>query len=163
MTNPFYNPSGTPADGSPGNPAPVRTEFINIASGFAAIPAAIGSCILFKLKGGNMNSTADQQFVANLWTAGPYRIDQILAYNNAGNAPSTAAGGIYTRASKGGAVIIPAAETYASITGGAQIKVLDFSLGAALVEYSSAPYLSLTIGQGATCSLDFVIMGVLLP
>lgn len=110
-----------------------------------------------------MNSTADQQFAAGLWASGSYRITEILAYNNTGSAPSAAAGGVYIGASKTGSIIIPAAETYASITGANQLKTLDFNAGAALVQYSTAPYLSLTTAQGSTCALDFLIFGVILP
>lgn len=163
MTNPFYTPSGTPGTGSKGASAPVRSEFTSIATGFAAIPALIGTCVLFTLKGADMNSTSDQQFQANLWAGGNYRIDEILAYNNASAIPASAIGGIYIGTSKTGLVIVPAAETYSSITGPSLIKVLDFSPGASLTRYNSAPYLSLSTPQGATSSLDFAIIGVLLP
>ncbi len=41
MTNPYYNQSGTPATGSFGASAPMRTEFSAIAAGFDLLPATL--------------------------------------------------------------------------------------------------------------------------
>lgn len=43
MTNPYYNPTGTPGTGAQGASQPVRLEFTAIANGFALLPTVTGN------------------------------------------------------------------------------------------------------------------------
>lgn len=54
MSNDYYNPTGTPATGSPGSSAPVRAEFNSVSSAFEKLPALTGNA----LKAVRVNSTA---------------------------------------------------------------------------------------------------------
>jgi len=122
--------------------------------------------LIGKLIGANMNSTADQAItivdIAD-YPSSKYIITSTDIYvTNASISLTTAAGGIYTAASKSGA-IVSAAQTYsalttsnkyirANITGDATTDLLAFS----------TLYLSLTTPQGAAATADIYIFGQLL-
>lgn len=113
--------------------------------------------VLFKLSA-NMNTTADQPFAPVGATTGRYVITQIRA-RNASVSLTTAAGGVYTAASKGGSAIVAAAQAYSALSSGA--LGLDLTVAAAgLGELSVTPILSLTTAQGAAATLDLLVIGV---
>jgi len=123
-------------------------------------PGASG--LLFYLKGANLNSTADQPFTVNGSLPAKFRITDIVATNASGS-PTTAVGGIYTAASKGGQAIIYAGQAYATLTAATALQQLAFGTGSAELSYSGTPILSLTTPQGSAMTADFYIFGAPLP
>lgn len=122
--------------------------------------------LLARLLTADMNSTSDQQFT---WLVGSapnsalfrYVIDRILTVN-ASTSLTTAAGGIYTAASKGGSAIVASGQAYSTLTG--STLGLDLTIAAAgKAILSTTPYLSLTTGQGGAATADMYIFGRLLP
>lgn len=84
---------------------------------------------------------------------------------NASTSLSAAVGGFYPQASKGGTPIVAASQVYSALTDSTKL------LNATLASYGSttrftvanvpdwAVYLSLTTGQGVTCTADVYIIG----
>ena len=127
-------------------------------SGGGGAGAAVGGYgLLASLIGANMNSTADQPF-------GPRQFGFIvrrIVVTNASISLTTAAGGIYTGAAKGGTAIVAAIQTYATLT--SPTVSLDLTIAAAAVNtvLSASPslFLSLTTAQGAAATADFYFYG----
>jgi len=114
--------------------------------------------VLFRLIGANMNVTTDQAFVPYLWTPGASFLIERIRVVNASVSLSTAAGGIYTAASKGGNAIVASGQAYSTLTG-ATIG-LDLTVAAVGNGLQTAtPILSLTTGQGAAATADFYVYG----
>ena len=116
---------------------------------------------LFKLITANMNVTTDQTFIP---IGGPpinnYVITRIRAVNSSGSL-TTAAGGIYTAASKAGNALVAAGQAYATLTGatiGLDLTVAAVGNGL----QSVTPILSLTTGQGSAMTCDMYIFGIIL-
>ena len=118
---------------------------------------------LFKLISANMNVTTDQTFVPIIPAVlgQRYIIDRILCLN-ASTSLTTAAGGIYDTASKGGNALIANSQAYSALTGAT--LALDLTLAAVgkAVVAGVAPILSLTTGQGSAATADFFVFGRLL-
>lgn len=110
--------------------------------------------IVGKLIGANMNSTADQTIPLNTGIA-KYQPDVIQCVN-ASISLTTAAGGIYTAASKGGTAVVAAVQAYSTLT--AATKVLPLTI-ASTDTRTAALILSLTTPQGAGATADFYIWG----
>ena len=90
------------------------------------VDGAVGPLVrLFVLLSANMNVTTDQAMrKIGLFTN--YIIDQILV-ESASISLTTAAGGIYTAASKGGVAVVGAAQTYAALTSSAKTLALTLA------------------------------------
>lgn len=115
---------------------------------------------LFKLISANMNSTSDQTFtyLGSQLAGRRFLIERIVCLN-ASTSLTTAAGGIYDTASKGGNALVAAGQAYSTLTG--STLALDLTLaavGKAIVS-GVAPILSLTTGQGSAATADFLIFG----
>ncbi len=115
--------------------------------------------ILFKLVGANMNITTDQPFLpVGGAPFADYLITRIRVVN-ASTSLTTAAGGVYTAASKGGNAIVAAGQAYSGLTG----STLGIDLTVAAVgagQQSATPILSLTTPQGGAATADFYLIGV---
>ncbi len=122
---------------------------------------------LARLIGANMNSTADQAFTWRISGGGPntglfrYVVESIRVVN-ASTSLTTAAGGIYDTASKGGVAIVAAAQAYTALTGATLGTNLTIA-AAGLAILSNPPILSLTTPQGGAATADFYIFGRFLP
>jgi hypothetical protein len=112
--------------------------------------------LLFTLKGANFNTTADQ--ILSPTFQGKYRIKRIVILN-ASLSLTTAAGGFYSAAAKGGTAVVASSQAYSALTAAA--KALEATLNdASAVKAAGTPlYLSLTTGQGATCTADIYVYG----
>lgn len=118
--------------------------------------------VLFRLISANMNSTADQAFT-KLGTFTNYVVSLgggafARVVNSSANL-TTAAGGIYDAASKGGNALVAASATYSTLTGsslGANLTATAPAIGV----LTAIPILSLTTGQGSAATADFYIFGV---
>ncbi len=114
--------------------------------------------VLFSLMGANMNSTADQAIQIACPTT-RYIIQAIIA-TNASISLTTAAGGIYTAASKGGSTIVAAAQAYSTLTasgvnvaGSALALTLDTLATTGELDLSTL-YFALTTAQGAAATAN---------
>lgn len=116
--------------------------------------ATLDTRILFRFTGANMNSTADQA-MTKIGTFSGYIIERIVA-TNASISLTTAAGGIYTAAAKGGTAIVAAGQAYSGLTTSAQTLALTL---ANTDRRTETPILSLTTAQGAAATADFYVIG----
>lgn len=117
--------------------------------------------VLFKLIGANMNVTTDQPFSLIGGSLPPnFFLTRIRAVN-ASLSLTTAAGGVYDTASKGGTPLVAAAQAYAALT--AATIGLDLTLAAYGNGFRTGlpPILSLTTGQGAAATCDFYALGII--
>jgi hypothetical protein len=123
------------------------------------IPLVSAAMLLGRILGANMNVTTDQPFVLTNWASlNPFRITKITA-KNASVSLTTAAGGVYPAATKGGTAIVAAGQAYSALT--AATIALDLTLAAGTTVYAKggAPILSLTTGQGSTATADLYLYG----
>jgi len=125
------------------------------AAGLALVDAIPGLRVLWKLEGANMNSTADQQFTrVGTWTRAFIQFVWVL---NPSTSMTTAQGGIYTAASKGGAAVVAASAAYTPLTASNSVHA---STVAARPSDATTLYLSLTTPQGSAATADFYIVGI---
>jgi hypothetical protein len=106
--------------------------------------------------GADFNVTTDQAIAI---CSGNYRIKRIVV-KNASISLTTAAGGIYTLASKGGSAIVAASQVYSALTAAA--KFLDLTLASPATTdllTTNTLYFSLTTAQGAAATGDIYIIG----
>lgn len=128
------------------------------------LPNRFGGILLGSLIAANFNSTADQ-IITIFDNPAKYIVRRIIV-TNASTSLTTAAGGVYTAASKGGTAIVAAAQAYTSLT--ASTLFLDLTLSAtgnaSTTVKSSIPnlYLSLTTAQGAAATADVYVYGDIL-
>ena len=126
-----------------------------------------GNGLIALLLGADMNATTDQPFIMLTPLAGtaPAKIfiDGFIATNGS-ISMTTAVGGIYDTAAKGGNAIVAAAQTYAVMAGApADVQILTLAAPALTLTFDVAPILSLTTPQGAPATADFYMLGFSLP
>jgi hypothetical protein len=113
--------------------------------------------LLFSLAAANMNSTADQALTKLLGFTN-FLITRVRVAGSTGNL-TTAAGGIYSAAAKGGNAIVAAAQVYARSPD--RTLGMELTLAAVgLAVQTTSPILSLTTGQGSAMTADFYVFGV---
>jgi hypothetical protein len=110
------------------------------------------------LLGANFNVTTDQTIPMLVGASQRYRITKITV-TNASVSLTTAAGGVYPAASKGGTAIVASGQVYTALTTAA--AAVDLTLASAL-RGTAAPILSLTTAQGAAATADVYVFGDLL-
>lgn len=116
--------------------------------------------VLFRLRAADMNVTTDQVFEP-LGIYPSYIITMIRCCN-ASLSLTTAAGGIYSAASKSGDTLVAAGQAYSTLTGSTLgIDLTKTAAGRGV--RTGAPILSLTTAQGAAATADFYILGLVLP
>lgn len=112
--------------------------------------------ILASLIGANMNTTADQ---AITMPAGKWIVRKIVV-TNASVSLTTAVGGFYTAAAKGGVAIVAATQIYSALT--TNTKFTDLTLTATMatdILTNTTTYFSLTTAQGVAATADIFIIG----
>lgn len=110
------------------------------------------------LKAANLNSTADQAIPIHVGaTGGRYLVKDFLVDNCTSQA-TTAAGGLYTAASKGGTAIVAAVQTYAAAdnAGGVQVATLAVTNK---VWTAATLFFSLTTPKGSAITCDLHVIG----
>jgi len=115
-----------------------------------------GPVLLGKRLGTNFNSTADQAIAIG---SSKYIIRRVIV-NNASVSLTTAVGGLYTAVSKGGTVVVPAAQGYTFLTSATQ--TMDAVLNNTVTDTTLTAltlYISLTTAQGAAAIADVYVMG----
>jgi len=128
------------------------------------LPQQFGGILLGKLISANMNSTDDQRIM--MFSNPSKFILRRIVVTNASISLTTAAGGVYTAASKGGTAVVASSQAYSSLS--ASTLFLDLTLSttgsASTTVKSSIPnlYLSLTTAQGAAATADVYVYGDIL-
>ncbi len=116
--------------------------------------------VIGKLIGADMNVTTDQAItIQGLGDQFSKYVVERIVVTNASISLTTAAGGVYTAASKSGA-IVAAGQVYSALTAATKYVALTLT-GASLTDVLtvSTIYLSLTTGQGAAATADVYIYG----
>jgi len=128
------------------------------------LPQQFGGILLGKLISANMNSTDDQRIV--MFSNPSKFILRRIVVTNASTSLTTAVGGVYTAASKGGTAVVANSQVYSSLS--ASTLFLDLTLSttgsASTTVKSSIPnlYLSLSTAQGAAATADVYVYGDIL-
>lgn len=124
-----------------------------------------GLRVIAGIRGANFNTTNDQPIIIpqNL-TAFSLRF---IVVTNASVSLTTAAGGFYSAASKGGTPIVAAAQTYATLTDNNQLALPTLASFGSATRFSSrnlgsingllAIWFSLTVPQGVAATADIYI------
>ena len=123
-----------------------------------AIISPQNETLLFWLSAANFNSTADQALTPMLNFAS-YLVTRIRIVD-ASISLTTAAGGFYTGASKGGVTVVAAGQTYSALTG--PTLGMDATISAAGMDrlVASIMYLSLTTAQGSAATAGVYVIGI---
>lgn len=139
----------------------------NVSSGFFINGVPAGTLMqVGKLLGANMNSTADQAIALT----GPalFTVDSVVI-TNASTSLTTAQGGFYTAAAKGGSLLFGSSATSAysyltaaskSISGGGSGNVLPAQSGQSVTMAASGSiFFALTTPQGGAATADIYVFG----
>jgi hypothetical protein len=128
------------------------------------LPQQFGGILLGTLIGANMNSTDDQ--IITMFSNPSKFIIRRIVVANASISLTTAAGGVYTAASKGGVAVVASSQAYSSLSSSSLFLdlTLNTSGSASTTVKSSIPnlYLSLTTAQGAAATADVYVYGDIL-
>ena len=172
MTNPpTVLMQAPPTWGGVLNGTPSGTVYVPNADGqVAALYADIGvltklgftpvnseSNFIGALLGANMNVTTDQQIPLFLPPTKLFTVSQILV-TNASISLTTAVGGFYPAASKGGTALVSNSQAYSGLTGSGLAISLTLA-GLARFAAGTNLYLSLTTAQGAAATADVYVYG----
>lgn len=117
----------------------------------------VPTAVIGKLLQANFNITTDQAIVMQI--NGVYRVKRIVVWNTTVNGMSTAAGGIYTAASKGGSAIVANSQTYTGLTNQYTAEELTLSLPNLVNPAGTPLFFSLTTAQGAAALADIWVYG----
>jgi len=116
--------------------------------------------LLWVLTGANFNSTSDQAFTKvgtfTNWILGPNGCIRVV---NPSGAATSAVGGIYSAAAKGGDQILSSAQAWTALTTNQGQSVSGTANGLAL-RSDSALYLSLSTPHGSAVTADVYIFGI---
>lgn len=116
-------------------------------------------CLLGTLIGANMNVTTDQAILLPYLPASvKWRVRRITA-RNASISLTTAVGGIYTAASKGGSALVANSQAYSALTASNLDVDLTLALAVTLAATVTQLYLSLSTAQGAAATADIYVYG----
>lgn len=124
------------------------------ASGGILAPARV----LWYKTGADMNVTTDQAFTKN-GTFTNFLVFTCRALNPS-TSMTTAVGGIYTAAAKGGDALVANTQVYTSLTAAGAGQGLTLTALGAGLRSDAALYLSLTTAQGAAATADVYVIGV---
>jgi hypothetical protein len=128
--------------------------------GFYPVPTPGYAGVLGYLLGANMNVTTDQQIPLLVSSIVHFRISKITV-TNASVSLTTAVGGVYDAASKGGNAIVASSQAYSALT--AATRALDLTLALNLREPAGTSlYFSLSTAQGAAATADVYVFGEVL-
>jgi hypothetical protein len=117
-----------------------------------------GNTMIGRLLGANMNATTDQPIP--LFVSNSFRITKITV-KNASTSLTTAVGGFYPAASKGGTAIVLNNQAYSGLTTGALALDLTIDTVPAATVYAATQglWLALTTAQGAAATADIFVFG----
>jgi len=130
---------------------------VNVLETLGFYPLTVATQPIAQLLGANMNATTDQALTM-LLPASMVFVPRRIVVTNASTSLTTAAGGVYDAASKGGNAIVASSQAYSALTtAGAAIylTIAAFRREAAATKL----YLSLTTAQGAAATADVYVYG----
>ena len=121
------------------------------------LPIVVGEQPIAQILGANMNVTTDQAFTMLIPANIAFTVRRIYA-TNASISLTTAAGGVYDAASKGGNAIVAATQVYSGLT--TSTKGVYLTVATSPREAAGAAlYLALTTAQGAAATADVYVYG----
>jgi hypothetical protein len=125
------------------------------------VPQISASMLLGRLIGANMNVTTDQAIALNGLTAlNKFRVTKVTV-KNASVSLTTAQGGLYTAASKGGTAIVASTQAYTGLS--TTTLALDLTVvttpGLTVWDAGTPLFLALSTGQGAAATADVYLYG----
>jgi hypothetical protein len=126
-------------------------------AGFTSI--GFGNQYIGHLLGANFNVTTDQAIPLFIPSLARFRVTKITAENTSVNGMSTAAGGIYPAASKGGTALVASSQAYTGLTNANTALDLTLATVSAIQPAGTSLYLSLTTAQGAAATADLYVFG----
>lgn len=112
--------------------------------------------VIGTLRSANMNSTADQFIPLNtgIW------IPTGILITNASTSLTTAVGGFYPSAAKGGTALVANTQVYSALTSGTVALYATLAANISTTRYSqNFIYFSLTTPQGAAATADIYVIG----
>jgi len=121
--------------------------------------------VVAKLIGANMNVTTDQALTLQIADTddvvatgeGDFVLERIVVRNPSVSL-TTAAGGVYTAAAKGGSAVVAAGQVYTALTAATKYVALTLaSVALTDVLNTSALFFSLTTAQGAAATADIYV------
>lgn len=123
--------------------------------------AAGSTCVLGKLKSANFNATSDQAITIAPFTSGSKYMITEIDVANCSVSMTTAQGGVYTAASKGGTIIGATTTPFTNCTGATKRHRLTALTNMDSNTLTAATlYLSLTTAQGVAATADVYIIGM---
>lgn len=137
-------------------------EVANLAAINAILNAGGGigaqARVLWYKTGADMNTTDDQAFTKN----GTFTNFILFTCRcvNPSTSLTTAVGGVYSAASKGGEALVSAAQAYAGATTATTGQGMTLAAPGNGLRSDAALYLSLTVAQGAAATADIYVLGV---
>jgi len=114
-----------------------------------------------KLLAANFNVTTDQLIPINNNVR--FQITAIRVLNTTVNAMSTAVGGLYTAASKGGTAVVANTQVYTGLTNAATALSLTLAVPALVWPAGTPLYFSLSTPQGVAAAADIYIDAEVYP
>lgn len=136
----------------------VGFECVSNASGAAVWRPRIGALAIGRLIGANMNVTTDQAIPLFVPPTKRFRVVKITV-ENASLSLTTAVGGVYRAASKGGTAMVANSQAYSGLTAGTLALDLTLATATTVEAVATALYLSLTTAQGAAATADVFVYG----
>lgn len=112
---------------------------------------------IFQLIGANMNTTADQPFLAQ-FPFSTWILQQIIVTQASGSL-SGALGGIYLSAGKT-TPIVASTQAYVAITGATDVLILTPNAAAGKLLSSQTLFLSLTTALGSAATANIYVMAI---
>jgi hypothetical protein len=112
--------------------------------------------LLFSLKNANFNSTGDQQLAPTF--NGKFRPKRVVV-TNASISLTTAVGGFYTAASKGGTALVANTQVYSALTTALLALEATLAVPADVWTAGTPLFLSLTTSQGGAATADIYVYG----
>lgn len=157
------------ANGFKGNNTGGASNPIDLTVNQANTLLGTGSVLGGVLKGANFNTTADQPIT--ITSPSTNWVVSFFYVVNPSTSLTTAAGGFYTAASKGGAQVLPSSTVYAALTSNSGTNTSgsmgrftpNTGSGNGVWETGSTIYFSLTTAQGSAATADIYVFIQPLP
>ena len=130
-------------------------------------PLGQSETVLARLLGANFNTTIDQAIPLPASGVTKFNLTRIIVTNTTLSL-TAAQGGFYPQPSKGGSAIVTAGQVYSALTAAAVLLNPTLTGAANTTVYSATNltafsiYFSLSVAQGAACTADIYLCGIVL-
>lgn len=126
------------------------------------VPNSGQTSLLGVLKSANLNTTGDQNIPVILMSGQKYVVTDVWL-TNASTSLTTASGGVYTAASKGGTAVVASTQVYSACTNSTTLERATIAAAGLSTTFTTNPLVfSLTTTQGGAATADIYVRGVLL-